>query len=103
MEQKQHGPESVPNTGETTLEPTAKLLRYLYIGNCENIFISQRCVPVSIQNLDARLNFINEMAALRFSLPFGIIKKVNVGLQLGVHKVHAFCYLGADQQHITPK
>lgn len=66
----------VVNRGEATLEPTAKLLRFLYIGNDKNVFISQRCCPISIDNLDDRLNFIKDMAALRYSLPFGIIKKV---------------------------
>ncbi len=64
------------NCGETTMEPTAKLLRFLYIGNDKNVFISQRCAPIPIDDLDTRLSFINDMAALRFSLPFGIIKKV---------------------------
>lgn len=68
--------QKVVNRGEPTLEPTTKLLRFLYVGNDKNVLISQRCCPISIENLDDRLNFIKEMAALRYSLPFGIIKKV---------------------------
>lgn len=63
------------NKGEETLEPSARLLRFLYTGNDKNVFISERCRPISIEDLD-RLNFIKDMAALRFTLPFGIIKKV---------------------------
>lgn len=66
------------NKGETSIEPAAKLLRFLYIGNDKNVFISQRCCPISIDDLQSRLSFINDMAASRYSLPFGIIKKVSV-------------------------
>ncbi|XP_037037205.1 60 kDa SS-A/Ro ribonucleoprotein [Bradysia coprophila] len=64
------------NKGEVTLEPTARLMRFLYIGNDRNVMVSQRCNPISLDDLDNRLSFIKDMAALRFSLPFGIIKKV---------------------------
>lgn len=64
------------NKGEATLEPTSKLLRYLYTGNDTNVFVCRRSYPIELYNLDTRLAFINDMAILRFSLPFGIIKKV---------------------------
>lgn len=62
--------------GDASLEPPASLLRFLYIGNDKNVVISKRCSPIAITNLDVRLKFINDMAGLRYSLPFGIIKKV---------------------------
>lgn len=64
------------NKGEETIEPTAKLMRFLYIGNDKNVFISHRDVPISFDDLDDRLGFIKDMAALRFNLAFGVIKKV---------------------------
>lgn len=70
------------NKGDATLEPTARLVRFLYIGNDKNVMISQRCNPISLDDLDNRLSFINEMAALRFNLPFGIIKKVMLSATL---------------------
>lgn len=62
--------------GEDSLEPTARLLRFLYIGNDRNVMVSQRCNPISLDDLDNRLSFIKDIAALRFSLPFGVIKRV---------------------------
>lgn len=64
--------------GAATLGPRAKLLRFLYIGNDKNVVISQRKHPISIDDLDNRLNFIKEMAAIQYSLPFSIIKNVMV-------------------------
>lgn len=63
---------AVFNKGEATLEPATKLLRFLYIGNDTNVFISKRPCPVSMGNLDDRLSFIKDLAALSF----GIIKNV---------------------------
>ncbi|KAJ6634946.1 RNA-binding protein RO60 [Pseudolycoriella hygida] len=62
--------------GETTLEASSKLLRYLYIGNDINVIISQRYRQVDLRDLDVRLEFINELAALRPNLPFQFIKRI---------------------------
>lgn len=76
VEQQEKKIPRVFNKGESTLEPTAKLLRFLYTGNEKNVIISQRNGPISTDDLDNRLSFIKEMATLRYSLPIGIIKKV---------------------------
>lgn len=74
-----HGPEKKKqklfNQGETTMGATDKLCRFLHTGDCRNVVICQRSQSISIEDLDERLNFIKDLAALDCYLPEHIIRR----------------------------
>lgn len=68
----------VINKGEAALDPTERLRRFIYIGNDTNVYINQRCVPISLANVNIRLKCIDDLAASNYNEPFHIIKEVTV-------------------------
>lgn len=70
------------NKGDTLLDPSAKLLRFLHVGNDKNVLVCQRSHDISIDDLDNRLGFIKEMVAVDIHSPFTLIRNAVLGNKL---------------------